>query len=126
MHGSAERYERGWNAHAKLCALRLDSRRLLAVVVLVVATGCSTQRHDVSVDRITLLTRGGCTNSLTMRRHLDEALTAIGTPSTYEVIDLDGLPEADLRRGYPTPTVLYAGRDLFGMPEPKPPLPAPT
>ncbi|MCI0677340.1 MAG: hypothetical protein L0Y42_16390, partial [Phycisphaerales bacterium] len=28
------------------------------------------------------------------------------------------LPENDIRRGYPTPTILVNGRDLFGLPEP--------
>ena len=61
-----------------------------------------------------------------MRRHLDEALKALGASPTYQTIDLDDLPDTDLRRGYPTPTVLYGNRDLFGMPEPQPPLPEPA
>jgi hypothetical protein len=61
-----------------------------------------------------------------MRHNLDQALAALGTPTTYQVLDLASLDDTDVRRGYPTPTVLYAGRDLFGMPEPTPPLPALT
>jgi hypothetical protein len=36
------------------------------------------------------------------------------------------LSSTDVRRGYPTPTLLYADRDVFGMSVPKPPLPDPT
>jgi hypothetical protein len=32
----------------------------------------------------------------------------------------------DPRTGYPTPTVLYKNRDLFGMPPPTPPFPEPS
>jgi hypothetical protein len=45
---------------------------------------------------------------------------------TYAVIDADTLADSDLRRGYGTPTVSYDNRDLFGMPEPTPPIPSPT
>jgi hypothetical protein len=44
----------------------------------------------------------------------------------YAVVDLDTLPDTDARRGYPTPTLLYANRDVFDLPEPKPPFPEPT
>jgi hypothetical protein len=42
------------------------------------------------------------------------------------VVDQDTLPETDVRRGYPTPTLLFADRDIFGMSVPEPPLPDPT
>jgi hypothetical protein len=61
-----------------------------------------------------------------MRRNLDEALKALGLAARYEVVDQDTLAESDVRRGYPTPTLLYADRDIFGMSVPKPPLPDPT
>ena len=44
----------------------------------------------------------------------------------FTVVDLDTLPSDDVRRGYPTPTLLFATRDVFGLAEPKPPLPQPT
>ena len=65
-------------------------------------------------------------NTTVMRRNLDEALKALGLAAGYEVVDQDTLPETDVRRGYPTPTLLYADRDIFGMSVPKPPLPDPT
>jgi hypothetical protein len=61
-----------------------------------------------------------------MRTRLDEALARLDVPKTYAVIDADTLADNDVRRGYGTPTVLYDHRDLFGMPEPPPPIPSPT
>jgi len=76
--------------------------------------------------QLVFLTRDGCPNTPTMRANLDVALRAVGLPSDYECIDVGTLPSADARRGYPTPTLLYRNRDLFGLPEPRPPLPEPT
>ena len=75
---------------------------------------------------IVFLTRDGCVNTTTMKANLDEALRSSGRPSGYQVVDLDTLPDGDVRRGYPTPTVLVSNRDLFGMAEPQPPFPTPT
>ena len=75
---------------------------------------------------LVFLTRGGCVNTTVMRRNLDEALKSLGLAVGYDVVNEDTLPETDVRRGYPTPTLLYADRDIFGMPVPKPPLPGPT
>lgn len=72
------------------------------------------------------LTRQGCVNTATMRESLEDALTAMALPNDYQLIDADTLEMSDLRRGYGTPTVLYEGRDLFGMPEPPVPTPPPT
>ena len=78
------------------------------------------------MDRIAFLTREGCADSDTMRRNLNEALSALGARTDYQVLNTATLPATDVRRGYPTPTVLYSNRDLFGMPEPQPPIPGPT
>ena len=75
---------------------------------------------------IVFLTRAGCVNTETMRASLDEALDRLGWPTDYALIDADTLTPSDPRGGYGTPTVLYAGRDLFGMPEPSVPHPSPT
>jgi hypothetical protein len=75
---------------------------------------------------LVFLTRGGCVNTTVMRGRLDEALKSLGLAVGYEVVDQDTLPEAEVRRRYPTPTLLYEERDVFGMAVPKPPLPAPT
>ena len=81
---------------------------------------------EASTKGLVFLTRGGCVNTTAMRRNLDEALKALGLAARYEVVDQDTLAESDVRRGYPTPTLLYADRDIFGMSVPRPPLPDPT
>lgn len=79
-----------------------------------------------SAAAIVFLTTSGCVNTATMRARLDEALERVGMATAYTVTDADTLPNADARRGYGTPTVLYDNRDLFGIPEPARPLPSPT
>lgn len=75
---------------------------------------------------LVFLTRDGCVNTETMRANLDEALGAMGLATDYQFIDADTLKESDARGGYGTPTVLYLGRDLFGMADPPVPHPSPT
>lgn len=60
------------------------------------------------------------------QKNLDAAIQSSGRPLKYELIDLGALPRTDRRGGYPTPTLLLDGHDVFGMPEPQPPLPEPT
>jgi len=67
---------------------------------------------------LVFLTRDGCVNTARMRFSLDEALKALALPTNYALIDVDKLESFDRRRGYGTPTVLYDGRDLFGMAAP--------
>ena len=75
---------------------------------------------------LVLLTRGECAMASIMRRNLDDALEPLRPPLGYDIVDLDTLPEADVRRGYPTPTLLYNGTDVFGMPAPEAPVRHPT
>jgi hypothetical protein len=75
---------------------------------------------------LVFLTRDGCANTPIMRANLDVALRSLGLQPSYQVLDLAGVPEVDARRGYPTPTLLYAGKDLFGMEQSTPPYPEPT
>lgn len=81
---------------------------------------------QVEVKSLVLLTRDNCPDSPVMRARLDEALKALGLSTEYRVIDAATLHPTDPRGGYPAPTVLYEGSDLFGMPEPKPPFPEPV
>lgn len=75
---------------------------------------------------LVFLTRDGCVNTTTMRGHLDEALGSLSLPTDYEFVNLETLAPTDPRIGYPTPTLLYRNRDLFGMTVPTPPFPEPT
>jgi hypothetical protein len=106
--------------------------RFAAFVCLAVATtGCagSTERQQSRASataQLVFLTRKDCENTPVLRSNLDGALKALGMPADYQVVDISVLPATDVRHGYPTPTLLYANRDLFGFPEPTPPFPAPT
>ena len=95
---------------------RIGRRGFLALIVLSGPCDRSASR-TLSVNKITFLTRPGCVNSGTMRGRLDVWLSRLGLATDYQVIDLTTLPASDPRRGYPTPTVLYDGHDLFGLPE---------
>ncbi|HYE85284.1 MAG TPA: hypothetical protein VEA16_02930 [Vicinamibacterales bacterium] len=76
--------------------------------------------------QLAFLTRDGCANTAVMRQNLDAALRSLSLPANYDVVNLDTVSESDARSGYPTPTVLFANRDLFGMPEPPVPHPPAT
>ena len=110
----------------------MRSLSALAIILIVALTpGCSAQPardrgKDRSMKDLVFLTRNGCVNTVTMRANLDEALKSLAWPNDYQFIDADTLKESDPRAGYGTPTVLYAGRDLFGMDEPAVPHPPPT
>lgn len=79
-----------------------------------------------SMRELVVLTRDECAEEQILRERLEEALKAMEWPAEYQVINLATLPRTDGRRGYPIPTVLFGGRDLFGMSEPRPPFPQPT
>lgn len=115
--------------------MRVD-RAIIAVCSCAAILGGCAQRQPTSVNavdrvtsvssRLTLLTRDGCANTAIMRANLDAALRALGTPTEYQVIDLGTRADSDPRRGYPTPTLLHAHQDVFGMPEPPVPHPPAT
>lgn len=73
-----------------------------------------------------LLTRDGCTNTAVMQPRVEAALQGLPNAPALQVINIDTLPDDDVRRGYPTPTLLCGERDVFGLPVPQLPLPAPT
>lgn len=85
------------------------------------ATGTPT-RKSMKIDLV-VVTRDGCVNTPDMLNNLDDALRALGLALDYPVVDLASLAATDARIGYPTPTVLVRGHDLYGMPEPTPPFP---
>ena len=99
---------------------------LVSLVGCAPAAPVETTGGSGSLSDIVFLTRDGCVNTGTMRARLDEALARLGWPSDYAVIDADTLTPSDRRGAYGTPTVLHAGRDLFGMPEPSAPHASPT
>ena len=98
---------------------------MLMLISLVVGIGASTDTPPSGKD-LTFLTRDGCEHTPDMLNKLDDALRALTLPLTYPLVNIGTLPKTDRRRGYPTPTVLYKGADIFGMPTPTPSLPEPT
>ena len=107
--------------------------RGMILVLVALACACAspaTSRHapptDPRASELVFLTREGCAATARMRTNVDEALKSLGGAASYQVVDLDALPASDIRRGYPTPTLLYGNRDVFGLPEPQPPIPDPT
>lgn len=75
---------------------------------------------------LVVLTRRGCTRTPLLHARLSEALHRLEDEATVQVVDLDDLPSTDSRRGYGTPTILVAGRDLFDVPVPAWPWPSPS
>jgi hypothetical protein len=100
--------------------------RLLGVLALAFAVGGEAKRPTSVKADLVFLTRDGCVNTPDMVVNLDDALKALGLPSDYTYLNIGTLPKTDARTGYPTPTVLYKGKDLFGMPKPTPPFPEPS
>ncbi len=107
-------------------AMHYQGLALATLALALTAALTLAREQEAPSGAIVFLTRDGCVNTTTMRARLDEALDRVGMAKHYIVIDADTLSDADARRGYGTPTVLYDDRDLFGMPEPTPPLPSPT
>ena len=100
------------------------TRPALLGLLLMTLTSCA--ETSPTMKSVEFLTREGCVQTAMMRERLDLAIKAVGTPITYAVVDLDNLPATDVRKAYPTPTVLVGGADMFGMAEPAPPYPEPT
>jgi hypothetical protein len=68
--------------------------------------------------RVELLYFKGCPNTILVRREAERAVAALGASWRLDVIDLESLPESDLRRGYGSPSILLRGREIFGDPAP--------
>ena len=98
---------------------------LVGVCITFAFWGCGQQPLS-SPKAVEFLTRSGCVQTKIMRVRLDKAIEALGRPISYSVVDLDGLPASDVRKAFPTPTILVGRVDMFGMDEPKPPYPDPT
>ena len=75
---------------------------------------------------IVFLTREGCTNTPLLENNLKIAISELSSGIQYQVLDQANLSAEDSRAGYPTPTILLRGHDLFGLPQPTPPFPAPS
>ena len=96
------------------------------MVLVLVVTMLGSDKLSSVKDDLMFLTRDGCVNTPDMVNNLDDALKALGWPNDYQYVNIGTLPSDDPRTGYPTPTVLYKGRDLFRLPAPQPPYDVPS
>ena len=96
------------------------------VSTMLATVAVATAAFPRTMKDLTFLTRDGCVNTPEMLNNFHGALKALGLPNDYRYIDIGTLPNTDVRTGYPTPTLLWKGRDTFGMPAPKPPFQAPS
>ena len=67
---------------------------------------------------IALLGFSDCPHTPEMRANLTAALESMHTGWTFTEVDQEALAAGDVRRGYPTPTILVDGHDLFGLARP--------
>ena len=95
-------------------------------VLVCLATVIGTDRPPSVKDPLTFLTRQGCVNTPEMEINLDDALRALKLRQDYTIVNIGTLAPTDPRTGYPTPTLLWKGTDIFGMPVPKPPFDKPS
>lgn len=107
-------------------SMRMHTRFAVLTLIVVAAASCASRERSQTKDwpmtatppRIELLGFPDCPNTPELRASLTTALASIGTGWTFTDTNQEKLPEGDLRRGWPTPTILVNGRDLFGMPAP--------
>jgi len=97
-----------------------------AILVALVGTFAAVPQTQRSTKDLVFLTRDGCVNTPDMQNNLEDALIRLKWRRDYQIINLAALKKDDPRIGYPTPTILWRDRDIFGMPVPKPPFPQPT
>ena len=99
---------------------------IMMTLLVAVFTGCAATPHHVSQSadlshRVQLLGFAACPNTPLMEKRLRMALDRIGASSPIEYVDQDALEAGDVQRGWPAPTVLVDGQDLYGMTPPRTP-----
>lgn len=78
-------------------------------------------KNGVGDMKISLLGFDGCPLTPRMKRRLEQAISQLEQRPELVQIDQTVLDASDLLRGYPAPTILVNGSDLFGMPPPTSP-----
>ena len=79
-----------------------------------------------SAVQLVFLTCDGCVNTPILLENLKSAAQSFNPHIEIETVNQATLNSFDARTGYATPTILYQDQDLFGLPEPARPYPAPT
>jgi hypothetical protein len=72
------------------------------------------------------VTRDGCKNTPELMENLKAAIDAGNLPAHFLVVHQSTLSPDDPRTGYPTPTILLDGKDIFDLPVPQQPFPEPS
>src|SRR5689334_14845290 len=93
---------------------RVTRRSFLGLTTLLVGA-CQQQPPPRSMHDLVLLKREGCVHANEMRDRLNAALQTLRWPRDYQILDAGTLSIDDHRHAYPSPTVLYKYRDIFGM-----------
>src|SRR5689334_7082731 len=108
-------------------------RYIYFVLLLVLVFSACTAKQTVTSNttnptrlHLEFLTRDGCKNTPVMLENLRKAIAEGKVSVEYTVIPQATLSQDDPRVGYPTPTILLNGKDIFDMPVPKPPFPEPA
>jgi hypothetical protein len=65
--------------------------------------------------KIEVLGFDGCPNSPALLENTRAAAASVAPSVAVAYVDQKLIPESDVRRGYPAPTILVDGRDLFGL-----------
>ena len=76
--------------------------------------------ENTKLIRIEILRFPDCPNTPEFRERVQAAANEVGG-FVLVAVDQQTLPTNDVRRGYPAPTALVHGRDLFGLPIPTSP-----
>ena len=85
-------------------------------------SGCHSPppNENTKLIRIEILRFPDCPNTPEFRERVQAAANEVGG-FVLVAVDQQTLPTNDVRRGYPAPTALVHGRDLFGLPIPTSP-----
>lgn len=92
----------------------------LAVALLSACQSPNPAETGTAMTQVEVLGFAGCPNTPEFLQRVQSAAGRVGGARVVYV-DQESLPENDIRRGYPTPTALVNGRDLFGLPVPTAP-----
>jgi hypothetical protein len=96
------------------------------LIIALIGTLSAVPQMARSTKELVFLTRDGCVNTPDMQNNLEDALIRLKWRRDYQIINLATLKKDDPRIGYPTPTILWRDRDIFGLPVPKPPYREPS
>lgn len=103
---------------------------IFVVLFAFLFAACVREQTEMTPTRgqlhLEFLTRDGCKNTPVMLENLKVAIAEGKLSAEYTVIQQGTLSPDDSRTGYPTPTILLNGKDIFGLPVPQPPFPEPS